>query len=43
LDNPNNSNYDWEADNESDMELDNSSEDSETLEVSNVGAAPNIP
>jgi hypothetical protein len=43
LDNPNNSNYDWEADNESDMELDNSSEDSETLEVWNEGAAANIP
>jgi len=32
LDNPNDSEDDWEADDESDMELDNGSEDSETLE-----------
>jgi len=43
LDNPNNSEDDWEADNESDMELDNCSEVSETLEVRNVSAAPNVP
>jgi hypothetical protein len=43
LDNPNNSEDDWEADNESDMELDNGSEDSETPEVRNVSAAPNVP
>jgi hypothetical protein len=30
LDNPNNSEDDWEADNESDTELNNGSEDSET-------------
>jgi hypothetical protein len=42
LDNPNNSKDDWEADNESDMELDNGSEDSETPEVRNVSAAPNV-
>jgi hypothetical protein len=43
LDNPNDSDDDWEADNESDKELDNGSEDSETLEVRNVSAAPNVP
>jgi hypothetical protein len=43
LDNPNDSEDDWEADNESDTELDNGSEVSETLEVRNVSAAPNVP
>jgi len=43
LDNPNDSEDDWEADNESDMELDNCSVVSETLEVRNVSAAPNVP
>jgi hypothetical protein len=43
LHNTNNSEDDWEADKESDMELDNGSEVSETLEVRNVSAAPNIP
>jgi len=43
LDNPNNSKDDWEADNESDTELDNGSEVSQTLEVWNVSAAPNVP
>ena len=43
LDNPNDSDDDWEVDNESDTELDNGSEVSQTLEVRNVGAAPNVP
>jgi len=43
LDNPNDSEDNWEADNESDMELDNCSEVSVTLEVRNVSAAPNVP
>jgi len=43
LDNPNNSEDDWEADNESDMELDHGSENLETPEQWNVRAAPNVP
>jgi hypothetical protein len=43
LDNPNVSEDDWEADNDSDMELDNGSEDSEIPEVRDVSAAPNFP
>jgi hypothetical protein len=43
LDNPNNSENDWEADNESDIELNNSSEVSETLEVRSVSEATNVP
>jgi hypothetical protein len=43
LDNPNDSEDGWEADNESDTELDNGSEVSPTLEVRNVSAAPNVP
>jgi hypothetical protein len=43
LDTPNDSEGDREADNESDTELDNGSEVSETLEVRNVTAAPNVP
>jgi hypothetical protein len=43
LANQNPSKDDWEVDNESDIELDNSSEVSETLEVRNVSGAPNVP
>jgi len=43
LDNANNSEDDWEADNESEMEMDNGREDSETLEHRYVSAAPNVP
>jgi hypothetical protein len=43
LDNANDSEDDWEADNEPDTDLDNGSEVSETLEVRNVSAAPNVP
>jgi hypothetical protein len=43
LDNPNDSEDNWEADNESAMELDNGSEESETPELQSVSAAPNVP
>jgi len=43
LDNPNDSEDDWEADTESDMQLDNCSEESETPELRTVSAAPNVP
>jgi len=43
LDNPNASEDDWEAANESDTEQDNGIEVSQTLEVRNVSAAPNVP
>jgi hypothetical protein len=43
LDNPTDSEDNWEADNESDTELDNSCEDSEPPELRNVSAAPNDP
>jgi len=43
LDNPNNSEDNCEADNESDMELDNGSEDSETPQQQNGSAALNVP
>jgi hypothetical protein len=43
FDNPNDSEDEWEADNESEMELDNGSKDSETPELRNVSAAPNVP
>jgi len=43
LDNPNYREDDWEAENESDMELDNGSEDSESLEQRDVNAVPNVP
>ena len=43
LDIPNHSEDDWEADNESDMELDNGSEDSDTPEVRNVSVSQNVP
>ena len=42
LDNPNDSEDNWEADDESDMELDNNSEYSETPEQRNVSAASNV-
>jgi hypothetical protein len=42
LDNPNDSEDDWEADNEPDMELDNGSEESETPELRTVSVAPNV-
>jgi len=43
LDDPNYSEDDCEADNESDIELDNGGEDSDTPEERNVSAAPNVP
>jgi len=43
FDNPNDSKDDWQADNESDTDLDNGSEDSETPEQRNVSAEPNVP
>jgi hypothetical protein len=43
LDNPNDSEDDWEADNVSDTELDNNNEKSETPELRYESAAPNIP
>jgi len=43
LDNPNDSEDDWEADNESDTEQDNGSEVSQTLEVRNVSDALRVP
>ena len=42
LNNPNDSEDDWEADNESDIELDNGTEESETPALQNVSAAPNV-
>jgi len=42
LDDPNDSEDDWQADTESDMELDNGSEESETPALQNVSAAPNV-
>jgi hypothetical protein len=43
LDNWNDSEDDWKANNESDTELDNGSEDSETQDVRNVSAPLNVP
>jgi hypothetical protein len=43
LDNPHNSQDDWEADNESDTTLDNGREDSKILAVRSVRAALNVP
>jgi len=43
LDSPNDSKNDWEADNQSDMELHNGSENSETPEQRNASATPNVP
>jgi hypothetical protein len=40
---PNECEDDWEADNESNMELDNGSEDSETPEQQNISATPFVP
>ena len=42
MDNANDSEDDWEADNESDIAQDNVSEDWETPEQRNVSAAPNV-
>ena len=42
MDNPNDSEDDWEAENETDTEHDNGSEVSQTLEVRNVSAATNV-
>jgi len=42
LDNPNDSKEDWEGENQSDMDLDNSREESETQKVQNVIAAPTV-
>jgi len=42
LDNPNNSEDNWEADNESEIELDNGIRDSVTQEQRDVGAALNV-
>jgi hypothetical protein len=39
---PNDSEDDWEADNQSDMELQNGSEDSEILEQQNVSVTANV-
>jgi len=43
LDNPNDSEDNWEGDNESDMDLDNSKDNSETPEVRNVSVVLNVP
>jgi hypothetical protein len=43
LDNPNDSEDDWQGDNESDRELDDGSEESETPGLRSVNAAPNVP
>jgi len=43
LDNPNDSEDDWEVETKSHMELDNGIEDSEILEQRNVSATPNVP
>jgi hypothetical protein len=43
LDNSNDSEDGWEAENESDTELHNNSQDSATTEQWNVSAAPNVP
>jgi len=42
LDNANESEHNWEADNESDMELDNGRENAETPEQRNVSATLNV-
>jgi len=42
LDNPNGSEYQWEADNESDMKLDNGSGESETPKLRIVSTASNV-
>jgi len=43
LDNPNYSEDDWQADSESDMELDNGNGEQEPPELGNMSAAPNVP
>jgi hypothetical protein len=43
LNNPNNSEDDWEAHNKSDMSLDNGSLHSATLEQQKLSVAPNVP
>jgi hypothetical protein len=43
LDNRNDSEDNWEAGNESDMEWNNGSDDSDTPEQPNVSAVPNVP
>jgi hypothetical protein len=43
VDNPDDSEDNWEADNESEMELDNGSNYSDTLEQRNVSATSNVP
>jgi len=42
LDNPNDSEDDWQADNDSDMELGNGSEESETPQLRNMSAESNV-
>jgi len=43
LENPNESKDNWEADNESEIELDSGIEDAESPEQQDVSAAPNVP
>jgi len=43
LNNPNDSEDYWEADNESEIDLNNGISDSETQEQWNMSAAPNVP
>jgi len=43
LDNPNDSDDDWDTNNESAMELEKGREDAETPQQRNVNAAPNVP
>ena len=43
MDNPNNSKDNWEADNESDIELDNGIKDRKTPEQWIMSAVPNVP
>ena len=43
VDNPNDSEDNWEADNESAVDLDNSCEDSDTPDQQNMSAIPSVP
>jgi len=43
LHDPHDSEDDWEADNQSDMELDNGVKDSDTAEQGDLSVAPNVP
>ena len=43
LDNPNLSEYNWDADDKSDLEQDNLIEDTETTAQQDVSTAPNVP